>query len=414
MARILFHSLVFSPDNVSTAILVSELVRALKDTYQHQITVLTTTPHYGRDEAAEAAQLMTRHLFGLYYTSDYYGVPVIHITMPRKTRQGGRMRDYVMFHFWSLLLSLFLIGRQDVVITPSPPLTIGVIGWLLTLLKGGFLIYWTQELYPAYLVQAGLMREGSTLHKLFLWMEKFVYHHARYVTVITNYFREEVIRVGANPQKVVTIPNFSLIEIDRSIGKDNPLSRELGCVDKFVLTYAGNIGVAHSMDNVVDAITKLLDEPQIRFLIVGDGARRAFVEDEIRKRNLTNVTLLPYRPISAMAEVYATSDIGLVPLKRDVARTGLPSKVYTVMAVGLPVLAAVDLDSDMARMVQDADCGLVVPPDDPDALAAAIRQLYAQRDQIARYSENALHTIQSQYSLEAVAHRYHELITEAR
>lgn len=412
MARILFYSLVFSPDNVSTAILVSELVRALKDTYQHKITVLTTTPHYGRDEVAEAAQPMTRHLFGLYHTSDYHGVPVIHINMPRKTRQGGRMRDYVMFHFWSLLLGLFLIGRQDVVITPSPPLTIGVIGWLLTLLKGGFLIYWAQELYPAYSVQAGLLRENSRLHKIFLWMEKFVYRRARYVTVITSYFRQEVIRVGTPPDKVIIIPNFSLIEFDSTIGRDNALARELGYVDKFVITYAGNIGTAHSMDSLMEAIISLADDPHIRFLIVGDGVCRTDIETKIRQHSLQNVTLLPYRSITEMAEVYATTDVGLVPLKKDVARTGLPSKVYTVMASGLPVLAAVDLDSDIARLVEDSDCGLVIPPDDPEVLATAIRQMYTARDQMRHYSENALEAIKLQHSREAAAQKYHDLITD--
>jgi colanic acid biosynthesis glycosyl transferase WcaI len=411
MARILLHSLVFSPDNVSTAILVSELAQALKNNYQHQITVLTTTPHYGRDEVAEAAQPMTRHLFGLYYTSNYQGITVIHVPMPRKTRQGGRMRDYVLFHFWSLLLSLFLIGRQDVVITPSPPLTIGVIGWLLTLLKGGFLIYWTQELYPAYSVQAGLMRENSLLHKIFLWMEKFVYRRARYVAVITNYFRQEVIRVGISPDKVIVIPNFSLIEFDATIGKDNELARELGYVDKFVITYAGNIGTAHSMDTLMEAVIRLADDPHIRFLIVGDGVCRADVDAKIRQHNLQNVTLLPYRSITEMAEVYATTDIGLVPLKKDVARTGLPSKVYTVMAAGLPVLAAVDLDSDIARLVKDSDCGLVIPPDEPEALVAAIRQMYAARDQMRRFSENALKAIKLHHSRDAAAQKYHELIT---
>lgn len=410
MARILLHSLVFSPDGVSTAILISELARALQENYQHKITILTTTPHYGRNEAAEAAQPLVKRFFGLYYTSDFHGIRVLHVPMPRKSQPGGQMRDYLLFHFWSLLLGIFLIGRQDVVFTPSPPLTIGVIGWILAVLKGAFLIYGVYELYPAYPVQAGLMREGSTLHRIFLWMEKFVYQRSRYVSVVTDYFRKEVIRVGTNPQKVVTIPNFSLIEFDQTIGRDNALAGELGCIDKFVLTYAGNIGIAHSMENLVDAMTKLLDEPNIHFLIVGDGVRRAFVEEEIRKRNLTNVTLLPYRPIDEMAEVYATSDVGLVPLKKEVARTGLPSKVYTVMAASLPVLAAVDLDSDIARMVEEAECGIVVPPDDPNALTAAIRQLYGNRDQMAQYGENALRAIKLHYSCEAVARQYHALI----
>jgi colanic acid biosynthesis glycosyl transferase WcaI len=85
--------------------------------------------------------------------------------------------------------------------------------------------------------------------------------------------------------------------------------------------------------------------------------------------------------------------------------------VYTVMAAGLPVLAAVDLDSDIARLVKDSDCGLVIPPDEPEALVAAIRQMYAARDQMRRFSENALKAIKLHHSRDAAAQKYHELIT---
>ena len=412
--RVLLHTLVFSPDNVSTAILLSQLAQTLAEKYHHEITVLTTTPHYGDDEAAEARQPLKKQFFGLYYTSQIQGIRVIHIPMRRKSEGGGRMRDYLLFHFWSLVLGVFLVGRQDVVITPSPPLTIGMIGWLFTKLKGGFQIYWVHELYPAYAVQAGMMREGSLFHKFFLWLEKFVYQKSRYVTVVTESFRHQVEKTGVDPAKVLTIPTFSMIEFDNHLSKDNPLTQQLGYSDKFVLTYAGNIGLAHSIDTLVEVIAALKDDPHIRFLVVGGGVRRAFLEEEIHSRTLQNVSLLPYRSVDDMPEVYAATDIGLVPLGVGVARMGLPSKVYSIMASGLPVLAAVDLDSDIARIVETADCGLVVPPDDPQAMVLAIQKLYTKRDQLDDYRANALRSIEMHYSRDAIAKVYHDLIESAR
>lgn len=410
MARILLHTLVFSPDGVSTAILVSELAQMLKDTHQHDITVLTTTPHYSRNEVAEADQPLSRCWGGLYYRSDYHGMSVIHVPMRRKSESGGRTRDYIAFHFWSLLLGMLLIGRQDIVLTPSPPLTIGVIGWILSRLKGARLIYNVQEVYPAYSIQSGTLRPGSFMHKVLLWVEQFVYNYAYSVTVITDYFRREIIKVAKNADKVVTIPNFSLIDFQHNEQQSPTLPDRLNYVDKFVVMYGGNIGTAHSIDTLVETMDLVRHDTHIQFLIAGDGVRYAFLEEDIARRQLDNVTLLGYVPIGEMASVYAVSDVGLVPLKKGTAKSALPSKVYTVMAAGLPVMAVVDPDSDTANLVEQAQCGQVVPPDDPESLAAALRAMATDEKALVRFRQNALSFIQAHYSREAVASMYHNLI----
>ena len=178
MPRILLHTLVFPPDGVSTSILLSELTQDLQSK-GHQITVLTTRPHYNRDLDAEAKQSLRPRFGGLYYVSNHHGMRVIHTWMPRKGQGvSGRLRDYLIFHILSLVLGILLIGRQDVVIVPSPPLSIGVIGWLLATFKGGKFIYNIQELYPALAVQLGLTTTNTPTYKLMAWLERFVYHLA--------------------------------------------------------------------------------------------------------------------------------------------------------------------------------------------------------------------------------------------
>ncbi|MBZ0306904.1 MAG: glycosyltransferase WbuB, partial [Anaerolineae bacterium] len=141
MAHILLHTLLFSPDGVSTAIIVSELMEELQK-LGHTITVLAAMPHYNRDPIAEVQQPIQKKAFGLYFTSTYRGMKVVHVRMPRKgERVGGRLKDYLFFHCWSLLWGLLLIGRCDIVIAPSPPLTIGLVGWLLARLKGAKFVY---------------------------------------------------------------------------------------------------------------------------------------------------------------------------------------------------------------------------------------------------------------------------------
>ena len=410
MAKILIHTLVFAPDGVSTSQLLSELAQDLRG-YGHEIVILTTQPHYNRDLDAEAKQPLKRHCFGMYYTSSHHGMRVIHTVMPRKGEgTSNRLRDYLIFHILSLILGLFLIGRQDVVIAPSPPLTIGVIGWMLAVMKGGKFIYNVQEIYPALMVQMGILSEQSTLYKILKRMERFVYDSSWRIVTISDMFAEHVIKQGISPQKVVTIPNFVDADFIQPGSKDNALANQYGLVDKYVILYAGNIGMTQSFDTITEVMQRLVDMTQIHFLIVGDGARRAYIEAQIAEKHLTNVTLLPYQPRHVVPDIYATGDVSLVPLIAGTAKTTIPSKIYTIMASGRPALVSVDLDSEIVAIVQDAQCGLAVPPDDVDALEAGIRHMFAQRDMYRDYGMNGRRVIEQRFSRQAVSIQWDQLL----
>jgi colanic acid biosynthesis glycosyl transferase WcaI len=412
MARILLHTLVFSPDGVSTSQLLSELMEDLQGK-GHTITVLTTRPHYNRDPDAEAKQPLQQRFFGLYSVSAYQGMRVIHTWMPRKG-QGtqGRLRDYFVFHLISLVLGTFIIGRQDVVLVPSPPLSIGVIGWLLAWLKGGKFVYNIQELYPALTVQMGLTTTDSLIYKLMARMERFVYARAHKISLITDYFRQHVVSLGFPAEKVVLIPNFVDTHFITPQAKDNALSRAHNLVDKFVVQYAGNIGMTQSFDTIIQAAERLQDEPNIHFLIVGNGARRDYLQQQIQERNLVNVLLLDYQPRSQVPLIYASADLSLVPLMVGTALTTIPSKIFTIMASGRAALVAVDYESELVSIVQEAECGLVVPPDDADAMEAAIRQAHAAPQQVQQYGKNGRRYVESRFSRRAISAQYDRLIRD--
>ncbi|MBE2268104.1 MAG: glycosyltransferase family 4 protein [Anaerolinea sp.] len=412
MARILVHTLVFAPDGVSTSQIVSELAHDLHD-YGHQVVVLTTQPHYNRDLDAEAQQPLQRRLFGMYYTSQYHGIRVIHTRMRRKAdRVSGRFSDYLIFHALSLILAAFLIGRQDAVLSVSPPLTIGVIGWLLTLIKGGKAIYNVQEIYPAVMVQTGMLTEESRLYPILKRIERFVYRTSQVIVPISDGFKATIIAEGIAPGKVVTIPNFVDTEFICPQPKDNELSRELKLVDKYVVLYAGNIGITQSFDMIIEVMGRLADHPHIHFLIVGDGARRAQLEALIGEKRFPNVTMLPYQPRHVVPNIYATGDLHLVPLMAGTARTTIPSKIYTIMASGRPALVSVDHDSELVSVVQSANCGLATPPDNADALEAAILHAYAEREAFQQYGANGRRYIEQHYSRKAVSAQYDRLIRQ--
>ena len=336
MPRILLHTLVFPPDGVSTSTILAELTEDLQSK-GNTIVVLTTRPHYNRDQDAEAKQPLRSRFGGLYSVSEFRGIHVIHTWMPRKGHSvSGRLRDYLIFHILSLCLGILLIGDQDIVITPSPPLSIGVIGWLLAKLKGGKFVYNVQELYPAVTVQMGLTTRDSRTYKLMTQLERFVYQRATTITVICEPFRQYIVALGVPEHKVRKIPNFVDVHFIRPLPKDNPFVRQHDLLDKFVVQYAGNIGHTQSFDCILEVADRLRNECAIHFLIVGDGARRAYMAEQITERKLDNITLLPYLPRSEVPFIYAAADIGLVPLMTGTANTTIPSKFYTIMASGRP------------------------------------------------------------------------------
>lgn len=412
MARILLHTLVFPPDAVSTSILLSELMQDLQ-AKGHEISVLTTHPHYNHDPEAEAKQPLQTHWSKLYSVSQYHGMHVIHTWMPRKGQgTSGRMRDYLIFHALSLILGLLLIRQIHIVIAPSPPLSIGVIGWLLARIKGSRFVYNIQELYPALALQMGLTTSDSFMYKVMASMERFVYTHSDSITAISEDFRQHVIQMGVPNEKVRVIPNFVDIDFIRPLSKDNPLLAEVGLSGKFVVQYAGNIGMTQSFDTILEVATRLCDESQIRFLIVGDGARRRYVEEQISKHGLQNIILLPYQPRSRVPYIYASADISLVPLMRGTAKTTVPSKIYTIMASGRPVLVSVDEDSELASLVKAAHCGLAVPPDSADAMEAGIRQAFLSPAKFMKFGENGRRYVEDHFSRQAVSAQYQDLFEE--
>jgi len=410
MARVLILSLVFAPDGVSTSVIVSELAEDFVR-QGHQVTVLTTEPHYNLEPEARAKQPLRRRWGGLFYQSNYSGIPVWHTAMrPKGERSLGRIIDYLVFHVISIFLGIFAIGRQDVVFAVSPPLTIGIVGWILALFKRAKLIYNVQELYPDTAITMGVLKENSLVTKILKWMERFIYERSSALAVICHSFAESIGTKEIDHKKIRVIPNFVDIEFVQPGPKNNPLARELDLQDKFVVLYAGNIGMTQSFDTLLEAANRLQDESDIVFLIVGAGARRSHVETQVQERQLTNVKLLPYQPRSRVPDIYATSDLCLVPLMAGTAKTTVPSKLYTIMASGRPALVAVDEDSDLVQTVQNSQCGIAVMPDDVEALQHGIQQAFENQREFQELGRNGRRYAEQHLSRRAVSEQYHELI----
>lgn len=408
--RVLILTLVFPPDSVSTARLVGDLASDLAAD-GCRVTVLTTAPHYNRDREAEARQPLRTRWPVLLRESEYNGVRVLHTVMPRKGRRVlPRLLGWAGFHAVSSLAGLLVAPRPDVILAVSPPLTIGVGAWVLGLRRAPF-VYNVQELFPDIAVTLGAVRNQAVidvLHRL----ERFVYRRAAVLTAIGPGMAARLREKGVPAERIRIIPNF--VDVDRNVPGDrrNAFSAELGLDDAFVVSYAGNLGPAQGLEVVVGAARLLKDEPAIRVLLVGDGVLRGLLERSAREAGCDNCIFLPYQPYSRMTQLYAASDVCLVPQAAATGREAVPSKAYQIMAAGRPIMALTDAGSDLAQLVSSSGCGVVVAPGRPDALAAAVLDAFRNRTAGEQMGKAGRQRAEACYSRRAVCRAYRDLLAE--
>jgi colanic acid biosynthesis glycosyl transferase WcaI len=411
VARVLMLSLLFPPDNVSTAHLMGDVCEDLAAA-GHDVTVITTTPHYNRDAAAEAAQPLARHWGGLVQTSRYRGIRVFHTLMPRKGPSSvTRVLAWAWFHALSVVVGTTSVGRVDVLIAPSPPLTMGVAAWLLGRLKRAPYIYSVLELHPDIAISLGLVRRPWVIRLLYA-LEQFVYARATRLTVIANAMLARVIAKGVPPGKVTLVPNFVDTSALLAVARPNAFSRAHGLDQAFVVSYAGNVGPAQGLEALVDAAAALRDVPQVRVVVVGGGILWQALADRIAAARLDNVLLLPHHSFETVPAIYGASDVCVVAQSATTTSDAVPSKVYRIMGAGKPVLAMTVPGSDLAALVRESGCGAVVSASDPHAIAHAIRSAAVAPDEWRAMGDAGRAHVREHYSRASVTARYNTLVNE--
>ncbi|MFN0158898.1 MAG: glycosyltransferase family 4 protein [Bacteroidota bacterium] len=407
MARVLLHTLVFSPDAVSTSYLMTDLARQLK-IFGHDVVVLTTTPHYNLDVGSLERQPMRKHWLGLLGESSLDGIPVWHVRLPMKgDRVYTRVLDYLYFHLVSLIVGLFRIGRYDLVITPSPPLTIGIVGWLLSGARHVPFVYNIQEIYPDFAVNQGLIKNRLFI-RILKWLERFVYDRSARVVSISEWFNQ-IVKDRVDNRKLVVIPNFVDTQLYRPLPRSNAFAEQHDLVRTFNVLYGGNIGLSQDWDAFLLAAERLHDLP-IQFVIVGDGARRKWLEETVVQRNLRNIRLLGYQARETMALVNASADICTIPMKASTTKDTFPSKIYTIMACAKSVIVQADDDSELAWLINSVKCGRVVPPGDAEAYVRAVELSYHDNNKLTDEGQRGFEFVKRQYSKEVVGEKYSKLV----
>ena len=278
-------------------------------------------------------------------------------------------------------------SAPDVVLAMSPPLTLGLAGWAVATTRRVPFVFNIQDVFPDVAVELGLLT-GRRAIAAASWLERVSYRRADAVTVLSDDLADNVrAKLGrglapeaaaAQAAKVRVIPNFIDTGWITPGPRDNAYRAEHGLTGRRVVMYAGNVGLSQSLDLVLDAAAALRHEPDVVFVINGGGAARPDLER--RARGLANLRFVDMQPKARLPEVLAAADVHVVPLKRGLAWSSVPSKLYSILAAGRPLVASVDPGTEVERTVERAGAGLSVPPDDAEAFTKALRRLLDDAD----------------------------------
>jgi colanic acid biosynthesis glycosyl transferase WcaI len=376
----------------------------------HELHVVTSLPWY-RNHAIEPG-------WGgrLWRTEKTEWGSIIRVhPFPGKSKSNllRRALGFIAFSYAVGIRSVHADGlpfKVDGVLAMSPPLTLGLTGWFTKIIRRAPLVFNIQDVFPDAAIQTGAISSKKIIATA-KWLERMSYQRSDAVVLLSQDLRANIANKIDKKfhQRLHVIPNF--VDTHAIIPQDRMTAyrSELGIGDQLVVMYAGNVGFSQSLNLVVDAAAKF---PDIAFVINGDGAARKKLEQDCAR--LTNVYFGDYQPIERLSEVLATGDIHVVPLRAGLASVSVPSKSYSILAAGRPMLAAIDPGTEIPNMLRQSGAGVAVEPDNSTAFIEALSQLVSRREQLHEMGSRGRTWVETHASPASVAAQYEAIFLANR
>jgi colanic acid biosynthesis glycosyl transferase WcaI len=390
----------FAPDTAPTGTVMTRIVAELAER-GHELHVVTSLPWYRRHAVEEGwtGRLVRRE------RTDWGSISRIHpFPAADKANLLRRAIAFIAFSLIAVPVALTAGGRPrrvDAVLSMSPPLTLGGVGALVARARSGRAVFNIQDVFPDAAVRTGAITNRRII-AIAERLERLTYRLSDAVTVLSGDLLDNLTaKVPADRRDdIEVIANFVDTGVITPGPRDNDYRREHDLTGT-VAMYAGNVGFSQSLDSMIVAARAL---PDVWFVINGDGAARPDLER--RAHGLANLVFGDYQPAERLSEVLATGDVHAVLLKSGLGRVSVPSKTYSIMAAGRPIIAAIDADTEVTRLVSESSGGMCVPPDDADAFVDAVRSLVGDPERRGAMGRDARRHVESEASPTAVAEAY--------
>jgi len=392
----------FYPDFAATGQLLTELAVGLAR-MGCEVSVYTTQPSYGSRERAKRSEV-------------YEGVRIVRVfsTQFDKNVKVGRIINSVTF-FSAVLFALLIRRISGPLLIVSNPPFLPLVGYILNKLKGQLYTYLVNDIYPDIAVKLGYLKPTGLVRRIWDFVHRLIIAQASRVIALSESMESIVMKKvdldgRMESEKFRVIHNWVDEEFIRPIPKyENWFATQHSLQDKFVVLYSGNIGLSHDLETVIAAAERLR-ERDIIFLFIGDGGKKRKLELLVAQNGLQNVRFLPYQPREALPYSLTCSDVSLVALEKGIEGLSMPSKLYSILASGRPVVALVEEGSEVARIIEDAECGKRVAQNDVGALVKIIDYYYKHREAVARDGQNGRRYFEKHFTLARACKVYYDLL----
>ena len=311
-------------------------------------------------------------------------------------------------------LHAMLWKKYDVAFIDSTPPIQGLKLPFVRLFRNKPVVLNLQDIFPDSLAGTGLAKRGGLLWKIGRLVENITYRNADKIIVISDDFKKNIMAKGVPEDKIVVVYNW----VDENavvpvVKDDNPLYDELGINrEKFTVVYAGNFGHAQNIDVTIAAAERLKHVEDIQFLMFGTGGLVEDYKKIAQEKGLENMFFFPLQPVEKVSQVYSLGNLGVVACKKGLGKGAFPSKTWSIMSAGTPVIANYDEDTDLERLVKDNGLGVFSAADDSEQMAERIMEMYNNRDLCAEYGLNARKYILDNVSKDKSTQKYVDVIKE--
>lgn len=406
--RILVIVHVFPPEHAPAGIMVRELAEDLV-LAGHSVIVLTGFPHHPQGFLYKGWKAKFRQVGR--ELAGYRLIRCGHSILP------GKYLAVKLLYYLTFALSTFvnglLEGRCDIVLCLSTPIFGSWSSRILALVKRANFVYDIFDLHPEATRNAGLLNGRSFTYQFWRAQDTLLCWSSHAILTLSDGMKREICKRGISEAKVHVIPFW--IDPDRIIPRDrlNPWRQKQGIADSvFTALFAGTIGHISGAGVLIAVAKRLVDRPEILLLCVGDGPLQPELQAAAKAEGLSNIQYLPFQKEEELSDMLATADVGLITMLPESGSTSVPSKVLGYLAAGRPVIASVDAGSETARIIIEGQCGEVVPPQDDEALAAALIHAADGRTETESAGQRARHYFLRHYGRQSCTARYRDILQE--
>lgn len=400
--RILFLSHFYPPEMGGAAARISGLAKWLVK-FGNDVTVITGYPNYptgkiypeyknkkNKIECIEGVNILRAKVLPVSYGSLLV-----------------RLLNYFTLFFTAFWISVKKRNNFDIIIASSPPLTTGMLGLILSKIYKIPWIFDIRDIWPDVAVEAGMLKQYGITHKLSKKLADYLYKHATHITPVTERKLTKIGEYDVPISKISVVPNGVDFDIISNTKQKNWRS-ELGLDNKFILSYAGLIGIAQGVNVIIETALQLKEVNDIHFLIVGEGVEKQKLQNRVKLLELNNITFLPNQSKESIPSLLTASDIALIPLVSDKLEDAVPSKLLEAWACKLPVILIAG--GEAADIVVKAQGGIVVSSNDVEGITTAIIKLKSSNELMSQYSKNGFDYVTMNYDRGLLARTMEKVI----